>query len=453
MDEEKVLSEEMLDEALHEPGGLDIGVYKKHAISDIDWYRLLTSFGLAVTLAIIMEVALAGTLAVVGSESTVVILVALLAVFLAMLFVISGATASVYANAIENRRGIHKTGPLGAFNKALPVFVSSILVTLLSCVPALVPMALFGLTETGSTAIFIAAIISTALAIFLTILIALTYSMATYFIIEGMGPIQAMRQSRKTMSGHAGDYFILNLSFIGWYMVASLFASTLQGFSTMPATLIGEASAIGIIITIISMVAISIIAIVPVNIYNTMTQIEFFEDLNRQPLNDVKERSSSKLVGGIAAICIGLTVLSAATLALPFGRVPLDSKLGSFLEIDDEEEEEQKPVGTKEINEMHYDVPSDFEAFTTTDKAISYYNEHSDMVLITFTENMNLERAKSEYPDGRDITVGGYEAYTYAVGGGDTISYYTDIHTDKGLYHVRCDDQETLDKVVNSITF
>jgi uncharacterized membrane protein len=37
-----------------------------------------------------------------------------------------------------------------------------------------------------------------------------------------LGPIEAMKKSHEMMKGHRGDYFLLNLSFIGWALLCIL---------------------------------------------------------------------------------------------------------------------------------------------------------------------------------------------------------------------------------------
>lgn len=51
---------------------------------------------------------------------------------------------------------------------------------------------------------------------------ALAYSQAPYIIAENpnMPPMEALRQSERMMAGKKMDYFVLNLSFIGWALLA-----------------------------------------------------------------------------------------------------------------------------------------------------------------------------------------------------------------------------------------
>ena len=56
------------------------------------------------------------------------------------------------------------------------------------------------------------------------IILSLAYSQSFYILIENpeIGIIEALRSSRRLMKGNKMEYFIFNLSYIGWYMLSSL---------------------------------------------------------------------------------------------------------------------------------------------------------------------------------------------------------------------------------------
>ena len=53
------------------------------------------------------------------------------------------------------------------------------------------------------------------------IIIALNYAMVYFVIVDNpeMGVMEALRTSKRIMKGHRWQYFVLNLSFIGWYIL------------------------------------------------------------------------------------------------------------------------------------------------------------------------------------------------------------------------------------------
>ena len=57
--------------------------------------------------------------------------------------------------------------------------------------------------------------------------LALAYSQAEYILYENpeLGAVDCLRRSRELMRGHIWEYFVLNLSFIGWHLLASFAAS------------------------------------------------------------------------------------------------------------------------------------------------------------------------------------------------------------------------------------
>ena len=52
----------------------------------------------------------------------------------------------------------------------------------------------------------------------------LSYSQATYILAEnpGIGAREAINRSKAMMDGHKMDLFVLNLSFIGWYLLCGI---------------------------------------------------------------------------------------------------------------------------------------------------------------------------------------------------------------------------------------
>ena len=54
------------------------------------------------------------------------------------------------------------------------------------------------------------------------IIIALSYSMVYFVIVDNpeIGIMNVLRKSKDIMNGHKFDYFVLNLSFIGWYILS-----------------------------------------------------------------------------------------------------------------------------------------------------------------------------------------------------------------------------------------
>ena len=51
------------------------------------------------------------------------------------------------------------------------------------------------------------------------------YRLALFILIDNpdMGPMDCLRKSKELMSGHKGELFRLDLSFIGWFLLASFF--------------------------------------------------------------------------------------------------------------------------------------------------------------------------------------------------------------------------------------
>ena len=61
-----------------------------------------------------------------------------------------------------------------------------------------------------------------------------SYSMAFYILAENpeMSPIEALNESKRIMEGHKMEYFILNLSFIGWAILCAFTAGLAAIYAT-----------------------------------------------------------------------------------------------------------------------------------------------------------------------------------------------------------------------------
>lgn len=57
------------------------------------------------------------------------------------------------------------------------------------------------------------------------LIFSIMYSQAFFILVEdpSVGIIEAMRRSRKLMAGHKAEYLVFSLSYIGWYLLSSLF--------------------------------------------------------------------------------------------------------------------------------------------------------------------------------------------------------------------------------------
>lgn len=56
------------------------------------------------------------------------------------------------------------------------------------------------------------------------IIAAYRYSMAIYLLLDNpdRSPLECIRESKRMMSGHKAEFFVLDLSFIGWHILSSL---------------------------------------------------------------------------------------------------------------------------------------------------------------------------------------------------------------------------------------
>ena len=93
-----------------------------------------------------------------------------------------------------------------------------------------------------------------------------------------MSPIDCVRESTRIMKGNKVKYFCLNLSFIGWFLLAALAAGLVGGIFGM----IGTGWILDVFVSILSAIALA-----PVWAYNYTARIGFYDMLTGKIPGDV----------------------------------------------------------------------------------------------------------------------------------------------------------------------
>lgn len=104
------------------------------------------------------------------------------------------------------------------------------------------------------------------------IIAAIRYSQAFYILADNpdKGIRECMNESKMMMKGNKAKYFCLNLSFIGWLLLASIPGGIIQGI----ATVLYASQIVQILVTILTY-----ILIIPVTAYMQSTFVGFYEIL------------------------------------------------------------------------------------------------------------------------------------------------------------------------------
>jgi len=124
--------------------------------------------------------------------------------------------------------------------------------------------------------------------------VVLRYAMAPYCLLDEpeMGAGWALRRSRRMMEGHVKDYFLLRLSFIGWYLLNMLAVTAVERAIIAvvggPQLLMGwDMEAIAQISSSTTVAVVLALAAWPLKLwllpYVTMTECKFYEQIKIGP--------------------------------------------------------------------------------------------------------------------------------------------------------------------------
>lgn len=309
-----------------------IGDYKKHAASDIEWKRLVAVEVITSLLASVIPILSIIIVLLLSTKNTQTATSITSILTLINSFVIVGLTAVILKNFLNVKR--HKNeGMFSGFGKLFPLWVTQLLVGLMiigSFIIPTIPIIIYNINQ--SVKLFtILIILALICMIALDIWIILRYSLAQYLVVDGKSPIEALRTSKKLMSGHKMQLFGLVLSFIGWYLVFYLFNNILYVIFMMPMT--GQFNILSLVPGFCLMILVTYILVLPLNIYYNMTKVEFYEDRVNNGLNELRVVKKGKPILMTLIISLVLTAISTGLMFLPGTKTDLQSIMDQFIPL------------------------------------------------------------------------------------------------------------------------
>ena len=304
---------------------------KAFAKADIDWKRMLFITGGYIGISTLLSL-VSTILASSGSVAAVMAGGLLSIIYLGLSAMM---TAGLATSCLEQRRGEKISGLFGSPKKTLPMLGSSLLLALIFTGLLILPVGLIiaeFLISAGSldgtlyltemSPVGWAGFILIIPAVVFMAIFSIIYSMTSFLIADGCGAVEALRSSRRMMKGYKGRYFLLMLTFIGWFILSLLFiALTSTGIGTLPLFFTGEASKVGAVLANINVYLIALICLAPVTAYMLMTQAEFYEALAGNTGRQSKETQKNSFLILIPLLAsIVLSLFSAGSLLLPAAR-------------------------------------------------------------------------------------------------------------------------------------
>lgn len=77
--------------------------------------------------------------------------------------------------------------------------------------------------------------LATLVFVFPGIILLLMFSQATFILIDNpkMGPVECLARSARMMKGHKAEFFVLQLSLVGWYLLSGVCTMILSSFGVV----------------------------------------------------------------------------------------------------------------------------------------------------------------------------------------------------------------------------
>ena len=491
---------------------LSIGSCKTHARADINWKKAIGSYGGFFLAVVLASVIIALPASILGfADSPVFSLIQSILIGL----LTAGLEAGLIMVFLDMKRKQNSNSLFSRMGKAPGVFVQDLLVEIIAGLPVLlgmIPLAI-GLIKMSGAPVFLHLPVKASVMIgigsitflaglVVTVLLSLGYALSKPFYIDkGLGIVQAMKESRHKMKGYKAMYFFMNLSFIGWIMLSSVFILITGSFlGTLPTFFMKEVSEVGMIVAACNVAVIAIIAFLPITIYMQMAKLELYEHRSGDALNSLSMESKKKpgkLIAGVAIISLVFALLSSVALALPVKRVPAGQSIslpnyyvlkvdkGSISieqelpenipgDISDENEYEdvedlsdqdltyneentqndsaaRNSSGIYKTYDLTYTIPSEYinEYLTyngSEESYASFFDDNSNSIFVNYLPYGKLEYEKDYNKNGTDTQAAGHNAYRYKNDSGYGIS----IESGENIYSIVCTKEETLDQILAS---
>lgn len=320
-----------MDYTNNTPPGLynTIADYKAHARSDLDWKRLVVPY-LVMEVILVLINAVFSVPAQMLSPNIGAVLSGIGSII--VMFVSAGLTAGVLTIFLETKRKSGNTGLFGRFDRMLPMLGIMVLMFLMMMAPMLIAVIISVVAVTTSnSALAIVAFVAIILALVAMVYIALRYALANLICVDGGGVMDSLKGSASLMRGRKMKYFGLQFSFIGWILLAVLFAAIINVMiGTTPFFFVSEVSAVGVVLANLNTSAIAFVAMIPILVYLLMSEVEFYEDVRGNGLNPIEKTASKSPMIWVAVAGLIMSLVSAGTFLLPVAKIPADNAVVNY---------------------------------------------------------------------------------------------------------------------------
>lgn len=294
------------------------------------------------------------------------------------------------------------------------LFIKSIIFTLILL---LFPVIGIYLTKIISSSIIkilvytILVIISAAL----VILIAIKYSLAEMICVDGAGPIQSLKTSRKLLKDNIIRYIKSILPILGWGLLASLIIGILCSLPLMMIELNQGFNIMAGIMLLFSIFIVECIFMFPIYAYFFMIKAEFYDNAINKEMNELHNKRKKLPIVLILSISLILTLLSSFILYI----LPVDVSSSELLNLDNllsKSTTQEQMVDTYALG-LYFSIPESYVVINQSDTDIYYAKNQKYSLQIEMMEGEEDFEEEIDAYGATEETIGTWSGYKYTISG------------------------------------
>lgn len=252
------------------------------------------------------------------------------------------------------------------------------------------------------------------IAIVLIILIAIKYSLAEMICVDGTGPIQSLKSSRKLLKNNTIRYIKSILPILGWSLLASAIIGIL---CSLPMMIIGLNQGFNLMAGIMLLFSIFIVECIfmfPIYSYYFMIKAEFYDNAIHKEMNVLQNKRKKLPIILILSVSLILILISSFILyMLPadISSTELLNKLTTNTTMTNEETEETYALG------LYFSLPTSYITVDQSDTTVFYAKDQKYALQIEMMEGETDFEEEIEAYNATEETIGTWYGYKYTMSG------------------------------------
>ena len=284
--------------------------------------------------------------------------------------------------------------------------------------------------------------------IVLVILIAIKYSLAELICVDGNGPIQSLKTSRKLLKNNTKRYIKSILPILGWSILASFIIGILCSLPMMMIGLHQGFNLIAGILVLFSILLVECIFMFPIYSYFFMIKAEFYDNAINKEMNVLQNRSIKAPIVLILSISLILILSSSLILYI----LPADISYSDLLNFNNPIGQKEEMVDTYALG-LYFSIPDSYLVVDESDNDIYYAKDQKYTIHIEMMEGIEDFEEEIEAYNAVETTIGTMDGYQYEISNSDdSVTKYGFSFLYGGCkYSIIGDKEKDIIKIVESI--